>query len=88
MQAIENTNLLFDMVEDFSLDKSHKYPKLYENGNEVLLNKIKQHIQDGDISLTKEKLDRIQYEFKTFIKNGAIDYLLLEDDIKSWCRGK
>lgn len=86
MQAIENTNLLFDMVEDFSLDKSHKYPKLYENGNEVLLNKIKQHIQDGDISLTKEKLDRIQYEFKTFIKNGAIDYLLLEDDIKSWCR--
>ena len=86
LQAIENTNLLFDMVEDFSLDKSHKYPKLYENGNEVLLNKIKQHIKDSDINFNKEKLNRIQYEFKTFIKNGAIDYLLLEDDIKSWCR--
>lgn len=86
LQAIENTNLLFDMVEEFTLDKSHKYPKLYEDGNKVLLQKIKQHIKEDDIDLNKEKLDRIKYEFETYIKNNAIDYLLLEDDIKSWCR--
>ena len=53
MQAIENTNLLFDMVEDFTLDKSHKYPKLYQNNNKVLLDKIKQHIKQSGIKIKK-----------------------------------
>ncbi len=86
MQAIENTNLLFDMVEDFTLDKSHKYPKLYQNNNKVLLDKIKQHIKQSGIKINKDIKERIKYEFQTYIKNGAVDYLLLEDDIKSWCR--
>jgi len=86
LQAIENTNLLFDMVQEFTLDKSHKYPKLYQDNNKVLLDKIKQHIEQSGIKINKDIKERIEYEFKTYIKNGAVDYLLLEDDIKSWCR--
>ena len=86
LQAIENTNLLYDMVEEFNIDRSHKYPKLHENSNKVLLGKIKQHIKESNIKLDKYKNERIKYEFETYIKNGAVDYLLLEDDIKSWCR--
>jgi len=86
LQAIHNTNLLYDMVENFEVDRSHKYPKLYEDSNKVLLDKIKQYVKESNIKIDKLKKERIEYEFKTYIKNDAIDYLLLEDDIKSWCR--
>ena len=32
IQAIENTNVMADMIETFELDYSHKYPKLYSIG--------------------------------------------------------
>lgn len=86
IKAIENTNTLYDMVEEFEVDRSHKYPKLYDNNNKVLLEKVKANIKERNIILDKIKKDRIEYEFKTYIKNGAVDYLLLEDDIKTWCR--
>ena len=31
LEAISNTNKLADMIEDFKLDKSFKYPTLYGN---------------------------------------------------------
>jgi DNA polymerase-3 subunit alpha len=36
LQAIDNTNLLYDMVEEFKIDCLPKYPKLYDNSEEVL----------------------------------------------------
>ena len=35
LQAIENTNLMSASVEDFELDTSFKYPKLYDNEEQV-----------------------------------------------------
>lgn len=86
LQAIDNTNVLYEIIEEFKLDRSNKYPKLYKDSNKVLLEKIKQHIKNSNIKIDRSKKERIEYEFKTYIKNGAVDYLLLEDDIKSWCR--
>ena len=40
LQAIENTNVMADSVTDFELDTSVKYPKLYDNEEEVLKKRI------------------------------------------------
>lgn len=86
LQAIENTNLIADMVEDFDLDRSHKYPKLYENSEQVFKDKIYEGIKSREAELTEEVKSRVQHELDTIRDNGAIDYLLLEEDYKSWCR--
>ena len=86
--AIENTNVFANMIEEFKIDRSHKYPKLYDNSEEVFKNKIKDYIKERNISLTEERKNRINHEFNTYKKNGAIDYILLEEDLKSWCRSK
>lgn len=40
MSAIQNTNLIADMIEPFELDKKFKFPKIYDNGEEILHNKL------------------------------------------------
>lgn len=89
LEAIENTNKMADMVEDFSLDYSAKYPKLYEDSEAV----FKQKINDGVVwrginkkPNYKEYVDRIYYEYDTYKHNGAIDFMLLEEDYKSEMR--
>ena len=40
MYAIQNTNVIADMIEPFELDKSFKFPKIYDNGEEILRSKL------------------------------------------------
>lgn len=90
LEAIENTNKVANMVETFELNRDYKYPKLYENGEDVL----KQKINDGVLRLginkyknyRTEYLPRIYEELETYKHNKAIDFLLLDEDIKSWAR--
>lgn len=86
LQAIQNTNVLADMIEPFTLDRSNKYPKLYDNSEMVFKNKIYEGIKDRNILLDDVKKQRIQHELNTMRNNGSIDYLLLEEDYKLWCR--
>jgi len=89
-EALENTNRLYDRVEEFKIDKSYKYPKLYDNSLDVL----KQKINEGTLSKGINKLPnykteyipRIQHELETYIHNGAVDFLLLDENIKTWAR--
>lgn len=88
--AIENTNKIAEMVDSFELNRDYKYPKLYNNGEEVL----KQKVNEGVLRLkinkyknyTSEYLPRIYEELETYKHNKAIDFLLLDEDIKSWAR--
>lgn len=86
LQAIHNTNVLADMVESFTLDRGNKYPKLYDDSEKVFKNKIYEGIKNRNIELDDVKKQRIQHELNTMRNNGSIDYLLLEEDYKSWCR--
>jgi len=86
LQAIENTNKLNDMVESFELDLSYKYPKVYENSEEVFKQKVHEGLIKKGFQNNKIYLDRIKYETKAIAKNGAIDYLLLQEKITSWCK--
>lgn len=88
MDAINNTNVLADMVEEFTLDYSYKYPCLWDDSAKVFNNKIKQGIKHRGVdkySNYKEYIDRIEYELKAYEHNGAIDFMLLMEDIISWC---
>lgn len=91
LEAINNTNVMADMVEEFELNYSYKYPKLYEDGLDFLKNEIyagcveKGIMQKPNFQEYKERINR---ELKTYIHNGAIDFLLLEDDYKKAVKKK
>ena len=90
LDAIEMTNTVADMVEPFELDYSYKYPHLWGDDSEAVL---RAKIADGivwrgvdKLSDYQEYLDRIEYEMKAYIHNGAIDFMLLMEDIIAWCK--
>lgn len=90
MEAIYNTNVMADMVEEFKLDTTPKYPRLYENSEEVFKEKINIGFkQRGFDKLEKEEkkkyIERIREEFNTYKKLDAIDYMLLQKNIIDWC---
>lgn len=87
-KAINNTNILADMIEEFTLDRSYKYPKLWDNPSEVFKRKIFDGIKKRGVdkySNYQEYIDRIKHELKAYEHNGAIDFMLLMEDIISWC---
>lgn len=88
-EAINNTNVMADMVEEFKVDYSPKYPQLYDNSEQVFRDKInegikKRHIMDKPNY--QEYLDRVEYEFGVYKHNNAINFMLLEEDYKSAMR--
>ena len=60
LKAIENTNLLNDMIESFELDLNTKYPKLYDNPNKVFIDKIKEAIPKNKyLNVASKLLERM-----------------------------
>lgn len=90
LKAIEQTNIIADMIGTWDIDYSYKYPHLWGNNSEqILREKISQGIINRGVDKYfnyQEYLDRIEYEMKAYIHNGAIDFMLLMEDIVSWCR--
>lgn len=90
LEAIHNTNVMADMVEEFTVDKEAKYPKLYDNSEEVFKDKIRVGVKNRGVhkfdKTKKQKyFKRINDEFDTYKSLGAIDYMLLQADIIDWC---
>lgn len=88
LDAIESTNRLSDSVEEFKLDYSYKYPHLWEKSEETFLQKIEDGIRQRGVDRYpnyQEYRDRIEYELAAYKHNGAIDFMLLMEDIISWC---
>ena len=89
LEAIENTNTMADSIEEFKLDYDKKYPKLYADSEKVLKEKIVQGIKNRGVNKYdnfNEYKNKVQYELETYKYNGAIDFLLLEEDYKSALR--
>ena len=86
LNAINNTNVMADSIDVFELDYSKKYPKLYGDSEKVLKQKILKGIKNRGIDKLdnfEEYKNKIQYELETYKHNGAIDFLLLEEDYKT-----
>lgn len=85
LEAIENTNVMADSIEEFNLDYSKKYPKLYSDSMGVFKQKILNGIKERGVnkySNFQEYKDRIVYEIETYKHNDAVDFMLLEEDYK------
>lgn len=90
LDAIEMTNTVANMVEPFELDYSYKYPHLWgDDSEQVLRVKIAEGIKWRGVDKLpnyQEYLNRIEYEMAAYIHNGAIDFMLLMEDIIAWCK--
>ena len=92
LEAINNTNVLADMVEEYSIDKSAKYPKLYSNPEVVFKEKINAGIKSRGVdklpNFESDYLPRIKEEYEVYKKLDTIDYMLLQEKITSDCGEK
>lgn len=91
MEAIHNTNVMADMIEEYEIDDSKKYPQLYNDSEAVFKQKIVEGMKWRGIDKLpnlQEYVDRVNYEMDTYRHNGAIDFMLLEEDYKAAMRKK
>lgn len=92
MEAIKNTNVLANMVENFELNKCFKYPNLYgKNAKEKWLKKIIEKLKEKkknkiiDINNLDEYKKRIKEEYKTMIKQGMESFMLFMAELVEYC---
>lgn len=88
LQAIEETNNFANLTENYELDYSPKYPRIYKDAKAEFKNRIASGIKERGIdklpNYKTEYIPRIQEEFKTYEHNDAIDFMLLDADYKNW----
>lgn len=89
LTAIENTNVMADMVIDFELDTSFKYPKLYDNEEYVLKKRIndmyKDKLKRGVIHKDPRYKEMVQEEMRVFKKIGMVGFMLFMSELVCWC---
>ena len=95
IDALENTNILADSVENFELDVSIKYPILYgsrEADNREFVSRIermfKEKLDSGIIPAEQEDAFRsaIDEELRIFQKLGMDGFMLSMSELTGWCR--
>lgn len=88
LEAIENTNRMADMVEEFTLDRNTKYPKLYKDS----LGTYKAKINEAYIKhpyIRKRYAPKvinpiIREEVEIYEKTKSIDFMLLQMYLRDW----
>lgn len=95
IEAVNNTNLLYDMTEDFVLDTSIKYPILYgsrEKDSQIFEERIYTMLQDkldrGVIPKEQERAfkDAVTEELRVFRKLQMDGFMLSMSELVSWCK--
>ena len=95
MEAIANTNVMADMVEDFKLDKSPKYPILYGSPEadekklkEITYRMLDDKIQRGVIPFEQHGafFRDCKEELEAFHQTNMSGFMLSMSEIISWCR--
>ena len=89
LEAIENTNRMADSVTDYELDIDFKYPILYENEEDVFIERIYKMYQDkldkGIIKPNPKYEENIQEELRVFKKIGMVGFMLFMSELVCWC---
>ena len=88
LEAIENTNVLADMVEEFLLSTDIKYPHIYDNPIDTFKKKInkayKSHKYIRERYSKAEIKKIINDELDVYIKTKSIDFMLLQTYLREW----
>ena len=90
LAAIQNTNNMADLVEEFEIDRSLKYPILYgENDERIFKERInrmyKNKIKKGIIKNNPKYKENILEEFRVFKKTNMIAFMLFMSELIEWC---
>lgn len=89
LEAINNTNVMANSVETFELDKSFKYPKLYEDEEKVFKDRINQMYRDklkrGVIQDNPKYIKQIREEMRVFKKIGMVGFMNFMSELICWC---
>ena len=97
LQAIENTNLLYDMTEEIELDTSIKYPILYgtrerdsEKFEELVERKFEEKLQRNIIPKEQETAFRkaVDEEMRVFKKLQMDGFMLSMSELICWCKSQ
>lgn len=95
LEAIDNTNVMADSVEELHLDKSIKYPIAYgsaEADSERFVERVNEMFEDklrrGIIPPEQERgfRDALAEEIRVFNKVGMSGFMLSMSEICGWCR--
>ena len=95
MQAIENTNALYDLTENIEIDTSTKYPILYGSREadskklvETVETKFADKVNRGIIPKEQVSAFRsaIDEEMRVFKKLDMCGFMLSESELVSWCK--
>ena len=92
MQAIQNTNKFADMIEDFKLDKSFKYPHLYGDNalslwKKTIIKKFQDKAKNNIIDVLKinEYKQKIKEEFEVMKKQGMESLMMFMSELVDYC---
>jgi DNA polymerase-3 subunit alpha len=97
MAAIESTNRLYDMTDDFELDTSIKYPILYgsrEADSEMFTKTVEkmfcEKLDSGVIPLEQENAFRtaLDEEMRVFRKLQMDGFMLSMSELIRWCKSQ
>ena len=95
ISAINNTVVMANSVEDFTLDTSIKYPILYGSKekdvkafSDLVSRKFKEKVESGVIA--REQIEgfekAIEEEMRVFSKVGMEGFMLSMSELSSWCK--
>ena len=92
MEAIDNTNKFADMIEEFKLDKSFKYPNLYGNNavdiwRETIARKFKHKKKNNIIDINKidEYKKKINEEFDAMKNQNMESFMMFMSELVDYC---
>lgn len=92
MEAINNTNKLLDMVEDFELDVSFKYPIVSDNDVLELRNRLNKAFNklkaEGIITPENRQryIDQVNEEIRVFEKIDMCGFMISMADLIQWAK--
>lgn len=88
LNAIENTNVLADMVEEYEIDTGTKYPHIYVNPEKIFREKVYKAIDEHPYALKnharEELVERVEEELDVYEKTKSIDFMLLQTYLRDW----
>lgn len=88
LQALENTNTIANMVQSFELDKSTKYPKIYDDSLNVFKQKINNAYKKNTYVKSRYSFKQVKQvihdEMDAYEKTKSIDFMLLQSYLREW----
>lgn len=86
-EAIKNSVVIADKIENFKIDKSIKLPKLSDDSKDILWSKIESGLKSKNLDNERYR-KQAEYEFDIICKKDFVDYFLITQEMIVWAKRK